>query len=236
MKPRSITARKLVLVMVFIAVIGAYVLLILNGPDDSPQQRRVRLLYQTDHEALLKAGREILSKGPDPKKYRPFGPIHIDGFSVPRGVPIPRVIRKLRPHAVLINFNGYVVLHMTEGIENYGVKIYPDGFKTPRAPFRYGHRELLPGLWYYDYRCRRNPSYNKKIDEIVQTGRCRNLMKSIWADHTPNPDVHSYREHLRKTKPIRGQFAVGPAKAGQICQNGTRNRVGKFTGRGPGAS
>ncbi|MHC4354354.1 MAG: hypothetical protein ACYS0H_16760 [Planctomycetota bacterium] len=89
MKTPNVSARKIVLVMVFIAVIGAYVLLILDSPDDSPQQRRVRLLHHTDHEALLKAGREILSNGPDPKKYRPFGPIHIDGFPVPRGVPIP---------------------------------------------------------------------------------------------------------------------------------------------------
>ena len=171
MKPRSVSPGKLVLVMVLIAVICAYALLILNSPDDSPNRRRVRLLYETDHEALLKAGREILSNGPDPRKYRPFGPIHIDGFPVPRGVPIPRVIRKLRPHAVLINFNGYLVLHMREGIENYGVKVYPEGFKTPGDPFRYGHRELLPGLWYYDYRYRHDPQYNKRIDALMQEGK-----------------------------------------------------------------
>lgn len=123
METRDVSARKIALVVLFIGVIGAYVLLILNRPDDSPQQRRVRLLCETDHEALLQAGREILSNGPDPKKYRPYGPIHIDGFPVPRGVPIPRIIWRLRPHAVLINFNGYLVLHMTEGIANYGVKI-----------------------------------------------------------------------------------------------------------------
>ena len=171
MRTHNVSARKAVLVMVVFAVIGAYAWLILNSPDESPQARRVRLLCKTDHEALLKAGREILNKGPDPRKYRPFGPIHIDGFPVPRGVRIPRVIRRLRPHAVLINFNGYVVLHMTEGLANYGVKIYPESFKTPRAPFRYGHRELLPGLWYYDYRYRRDPAYNKKISEIIRTGK-----------------------------------------------------------------
>jgi len=171
MTTRNVPTKKVVLVMVVIALIAVYGLLILNRPDDSPQQRRVRLLCETDHEALLQAGREILSNGPDPKKYRPFGPIHIDGFPVPRGVPIPRIIWRLRPHAVLINFNGYLVLHMTEGMANYGVKIYPEGFKTPRDGFRYGHRELLPGRWYYDDRYRRDPAYSKKINAIIQTGK-----------------------------------------------------------------
>ena len=172
MTTRKVSAKKVVLVLVVIALIAAYAQLLRSGSDDSPQERRVRLLCRTDHHALLEAGRGILSKGPkDPMKYRPRGPIHIDGFPVPRGVPIPRVIRKLRPHACLINFNGYVVLQMQEGLATFGVKIYPEGFKTPRDPFRYGHRELLPGLWYYDHRYRRDPTYNKKIDEIMQTGK-----------------------------------------------------------------
>lgn len=172
MTTRQVSARKAVLVMVVIALIAAYALLILGGPDGSPQEGRVRLLCETDHEALLAAGREILRLGPnDPMKYMPRGPIHIDGFAVPRGVPIPRVIRKLRPHACLINFNGYVVLQMQEGLTTFGVKIYPEGFKTPRRYFKPGNRELLRGLWYYDYRYRRDPAYNKKIDEIIQTGK-----------------------------------------------------------------
>ena len=172
MKTGKVSAKKAVLVMVVIALIAAYALLVLSSPDDSPQERRVRLLCRTDHEALLEAGREILRKAPkDLMKYVIGRPVHIDGIPVPRGVPIPRVIRKLRPHAVLINLDGYVVLHMGQGTPNYGVKIYPEGFKTSRDPFRYGHRELLPGLWYYDHRYRRDPAYNKKIDEIMQTGK-----------------------------------------------------------------
>ncbi|UCF16504.1 MAG: hypothetical protein JSW59_03410 [Phycisphaerales bacterium] len=158
MRRGRVYAKKAVLIMVVVGLIVAYALLILNSPDDSPQARRVRLLCQTDHKALREAGREILRKGPEPRKYRPIGPIHIDGFPVPRGVPIPRVIRKLRPHAVLINFNGYVVLHMQEGLANFGVKIYPEGFSRPSRHFRYGNRELLPGLWYYDHRYRSDPA------------------------------------------------------------------------------
>ncbi len=143
-----------------------------KSPKHLAQQRRVLLLYHTDHEALLKAGREILRQGPkDPMNYRPRGPIHIDGFPVPRGVRIPKVVRKLRPHATLINFNGFVVLQVEEGIMDFGVKIYPEGFKTPNRHFRYGNRELLPGLWYYDDKYGQIPGYGKKIDEVIKTGK-----------------------------------------------------------------
>ena len=137
------------------------------------QQRRVLLLYHTDHEALLKAGREILRQGPkDPMNYRPRGPIHILGFPVPRGVRIPKVVRKLRPHATLINFDGYVVLQMEEGIMGFGVKIYPEGYKKPpNRYYGYGNRELLPGLWYYDDKYGQIPGYGKKIDEVIETGK-----------------------------------------------------------------
>ena len=159
--------------MVVIALLVAYAQLLRSGPDDSPQGRRVRLLCHTDHEVLLEAGREILRKAPkDLMKYVIGRPVHIDGIPVPRGVPIPRVIRKLRPYAVLINLEGYVVLHMGKGTPNYGVKIFPEGFKRPRYPFfRYGNRRLLLGLWFYDYKYDQDPQYNERIDEIMQTGK-----------------------------------------------------------------
>ena len=189
MKTRKVSAKRIVLVMVVVALIVVYVSLFLSSLDDSPQQRRVRLLCHTDHEALLQAGRQILRQGPkDPMNYRPYGPIHIDGFPVPRGVPIPKVIRKLRPHACLINFNGHVVVQMQGGIADFGVKIYPEGFSRPSRYFKYGNKELLPGLWYYDYRYSHDPEYNKRIDEIMQTGR--------W----PEPNKESRTQETERTR------------------------------------
>jgi hypothetical protein len=180
MRTRNANDSTTVLVIVAIALIVACVLLrgklsvpaFLDSAEHLAQERRVLLLYRTDHEALLKAGREILRQGPkDPMNYRYFGPMHIDGFPVPRAVCIPKVIRKLRPHASLINFNGYVVLQMQGGMADFGVKIYPEGFREPRGYFEYGNRELLPGLWYYDYEYSDNPEYDKRIDEIIKKGR-----------------------------------------------------------------
>ena len=136
------------------------------------QQRRILLLYHTDHEALLKAGRQVLSQGPkDPMNYMHYGPQHIDGFPVPRRVRIQKVIRKLRPHASLINRNGYVVLQMQGGLADFGVRIYPEGFKGRRYYFTCGNRELLPGLEYYDDGYLHIPQYDKRIETIIQNGK-----------------------------------------------------------------
>ncbi|UCC97547.1 MAG: hypothetical protein JSW66_17095 [Phycisphaerales bacterium] len=69
----------------------------------------------------------------------------------------------------LMNFNGYVELQMQGGIADFGVEIYPEGFRRPRRYFEYGNRELLPSLWYYHYS--HNPERDRKIDEITQKGR-----------------------------------------------------------------
>ena len=180
MKTRKAGSNTTVLVIVVITLIVSFVVVrskhsmrtLRGSTEQLAQQRRILLLYHTDHEALLKAGRQILSQGPkDPMNYYYPGPQHIEGFPVPSRVRIPKVIRKLRPHASLINRNGYVVLQMQGGLADFGVRIYPEGFKGRRYYFTCGNRELLPGLEYYDYKYNRIPEYDKRIDEIIQKGK-----------------------------------------------------------------
>jgi hypothetical protein len=180
MNEQKKTALGIAIVIVVVTLIGFLVfsrrgpLFRISKPHGIPraQQRRILLLYHTDHEALLKAGRQILSQGPkDPMNYRYYGPQHIEGFPVPRRVRIPKVIRNLRPHASLINRNGYVVLQMQGGMVDFGVRIYPEGFKGNRYYFTSGNRELLPSLEYYDYKYDLIPEYDKIIDGIIQKGK-----------------------------------------------------------------
>lgn len=160
---------------------------LLSTPEQLDQQRRVMLLYHTDYEALLVAGREVLQQAPKDIMVRPSVPYHIDGFPVPRSVRIPKAIRKLRPHATLINFNRFLVLQMQTGFGDFGVRIYPEGFKAPDPRyFRYGSRLLIPGLWYYDREYEDRPVYQKWIDQIIQTGR--------WSEpNSPSPAERSNR-------------------------------------------
>ena len=180
MKTRKKGSNTTVLVIVVITLIVSFVVVrnkhsartFPGSAEHLAQQRRVLLLYHTDHEELLKAGRQILSQGPkDTMNYRYYGIIYLGGFPVPRGVRIPKVIRKLRTYATRINFTGYLFLEMQGGVTGFGVRIYPEGFKAPSRYFSYGDRELLPGLWYYDYGYHLNPQYDKRIESIMQNGK-----------------------------------------------------------------
>jgi hypothetical protein len=130
-------------------------------------QRRVLLLCKTDHEALLKAGREILSQMPIGKRTRNGYEIRGD-FPVPKEVCIPQIIQNLRPHAVLVSHNGDLTIEMHGGMDHFGVHIYPEDFKEPRSNFQYGNRELLPGLWYYDDGYLHNPEYDERVETLIK--------------------------------------------------------------------
>ena len=138
------------------------------------QQRRVLLLCETDHQALLKAGREILSEGPVKKRIQrrknetPEGVIRGSGyFFVPKGVRMPQVIWDLRPHLVAIDYDGYLIIEMHGGIDHFGVRIYPEGVNEPH-PLFHGGRKLLEGLVYYDEGYSVNPEYDKRIEALMQ--------------------------------------------------------------------
>jgi len=135
------------------------------------QQRRALLLCNTDHQALLKAGRDVLSQIPkDSLNPQPKG-IKISGnFPVPNDVQIPQAIRDLRPRRCLVNYNGYLSVEVSESRDHsLGVNIYPVEFEKPHGKFIYGDRELIPGLWYYDYEYHYDPNkYDKRIDELIK--------------------------------------------------------------------
>jgi hypothetical protein len=136
------------------------------------QQRRVLLLHKSDHQALLEAGREILSQVPkDRLNPQPDGETYLGSFPVPKGIRIPQAIRDLKPHVVVVDYYGYLTLEMHGGIDHFGVRVYPEDFKEPHRNFIYGDSELLPGLWYYDDGYLHNPEYDKRIDGIIQNGK-----------------------------------------------------------------
>jgi len=143
--------------------------------------RRVLLLCETDHQVLLMASREILSQipkdrlllNPPPDEIR-----HLDSlkFVLPKEVQIPQAILDLKPYVCLISHDGCLTVEMHGGwdhikreMSHFGVNIYPEDYKEPESNFRYGDRELLPGLWYYDEGYLYGPEeYDKRIDELIE--------------------------------------------------------------------
>jgi len=139
---------------------------------ENAQSRRALLLCNTDHQALLKAGREILSQVPKDRLNPQIDGIRYVGeIGVPKGVEIPQAILDLKPRGCLVSLDGYLTLEMHGGMDHFGVRIYPEDFNEPEEPggnFKYGDRELLPGLWYYDDGYLHNPEYDKRIDELIK--------------------------------------------------------------------
>jgi hypothetical protein len=160
---------------------GRFLLLMKRDVEEEHRRahlRRVLLLCNTDHHALLKAGREVLSQVPKDTLNPPLDGIsHLGGFKLvlPEQVHIPQVVRDIEPHVCLIGDDGSLTLemhggsdHMRREMSHFGVQIYPVNYKEPASDFKYGDRELLPGLWYYDEGYDHNPEYDKVIDRLIE--------------------------------------------------------------------
>ncbi len=113
------------------------------------RRERVKLLYKTDHQALLAACRELSKEIIDGNL--PNGPYYLRSGPDRKVPEIPRPILKLRPTYAFVNYTGRVILEMAGGLDHFGVYAYPvDYEKPPHASDELGHKKLLDGLWYYD--------------------------------------------------------------------------------------
>jgi hypothetical protein len=109
----------------------------------------VKLLYKTDHQALLAACRELSKKVTDGNMAN--GPYELRSGSDRWITGIPQPLLDLRPNNVYINYNGRVIVEMLGGLDHFGVYAYPEDYKRPpHASDELGHKKLLEGLWYYD--------------------------------------------------------------------------------------
>ena len=160
-----------------------YMKKVVNDIHHQAHLRRVLLLCETDHQALLKAGREILNQIPKDRldlNPPPDGIDHLGNFKfvLPEDIQIPQIVRDLKPFVCLISSDGYLTLEMHGGwdhikreMSHFGVNIYTEDFKESELNFKYGDRELLPGLWYYDEGYLRNPEFDKIIEKLIEEHR-----------------------------------------------------------------
>lgn len=127
------------------------------------ESKRVRIFCKTDHEALLKACRELSAQMP--KGGREARVYKMGVFS---GRSLPRPIRALRPREVIVNEDGTVKLSMFSGWHPFGVWASPEGYEGQRPEG--AQRKLLDGLWYYDDDYRHyGHALDRAIDALVQT-------------------------------------------------------------------
>lgn len=133
------------------------------------EQREVRLLCETDHQALLGACRELSKRvttgNLKPRQYN----VRIDPH--PEAPRFPQPILDLEPTYVIINPDGRVMIELHGGFLHYGVMAYPEDYKEPIINFKYGDKKLIDELWYYDEDYEGNPKHQKKTDALIQKGK-----------------------------------------------------------------
>jgi len=140
----------------------------------SPWNGRIRLLRETDHEALLAACRE-LSKEVASGKLKP-GVYDVRPIRDRIASRFPKAILHLRPHSVTIGKDGLVMLGIAGAFDDYGVYAWPEDYDPNLAPInRSGGRELLKGLWYYDefYRGKGREEWDEQVQAMLRENKTR---------------------------------------------------------------
>jgi len=134
------------------------------------EQCQVRLLCETNHQALLEACRE-LSKQVAAGKLAPRTYYVRSHKRPPEVSRFPKLILDLSPRSIIIDEDGRVVLQMGGAFANFGVFAYPEHYKEPYRNFVYGNREIIDGLWYHDAEYEGSPEYQKRIEALIQKGK-----------------------------------------------------------------
>jgi hypothetical protein len=127
-----------------------------------------RLLCETDHQVLLDSCRE-LSRRVDAGDLK-SGRYDIRDHLYEQVSRFPQVILDLQPRYVHIDENnsGRVIIPIFGGFDHFGVTAYTEDYMESGPKQKYGDRELIPGLWYYDDGYLDDPEYEKKIDKLIK--------------------------------------------------------------------
>ena len=135
----------------------------------SYQEKRERLLCETNYKQLLESLRDILDRVERKEIESGTYSFKVKDKSVKDAFNynFPKIIKDLKPVFILITDEEYILLEIG-GIPYEGFVAYPEN--TPKAYF--GDVELIPGLWYYyeDYRDE-FPKLKKDIDKLIQRGK-----------------------------------------------------------------
>jgi hypothetical protein len=123
-------------------------------------ERRLILLYRTDHATLLDECRKLIKesregKWPEECYYVSFKP-------QPDSAKLPEIILNLNPTWVSIG-NERVMIEMHGGLDHFGVRYFSKRFSEVE---QYGNKKLLDGLWYYDDGYRKVTNYDQHIESL----------------------------------------------------------------------
>jgi len=133
------------------------------------EARRSLILYESDHQALLEACRE-LSRKVDAGQLKP-GCYSLYGTPAPETKQFPQPILDLEPLQVIIEKDGQVNIFMWPSVM-YGLIVFPekdeDSPAEPKDNYEGWRIELIDGLWYYDEDFLKHPEHMKEVEELLK--------------------------------------------------------------------
>jgi hypothetical protein len=113
------------------------------------RQRLVRLLSETNHQALLEACREISKEVSE-------GNLAPNRYSVrykpdPEVSRFPQLVLDIEPLYIDVSSDGCVELEIFGALHHCGITAYPENYTKPNEHFKYGDKKIIDGLWYYEH-------------------------------------------------------------------------------------
>jgi hypothetical protein len=153
-------------------VIGITAALLMLPAVGGCTSKRHTLLRDTDHEAVLRACREVLDNA-SAWGLKTGGKYNVRWTPrSPEASKFPKAILDLAPVQVQMPYEGCLALEMHGGFDHFGFLAYSKSFKEPYPGFKYEGRQIVEGLWYFDDDYRDEfPEYKKKIDAWVEEGK-----------------------------------------------------------------
>ncbi|MBN1973595.1 MAG: hypothetical protein JW787_08140 [Sedimentisphaerales bacterium] len=135
------------------------------------ETKKRKLLCDTNYQVLLQACRDLSNRFEigelEPRQYA----VSVD--TDPKVSTFSAIILNLEPSYVWIYDDGRIMVALIGGMTHCGIEAYPEIYEEPFPNIKYGDKELIPGLWYYDDGYEGNPNYYKKINKLIRKNKYR---------------------------------------------------------------
>ena len=129
---------------------------------DRFERKRVKLLFESNHEALLLACRKMILEAKDGKwDYEKLWFATEEGKKLYSRLPEP--LKKIEPVYIFISYDQIMVA-LWGGMTHMGIVVFLEEDDMPWGKKYY--KEISKGLWYYDDRCKNDQDFEELIESL----------------------------------------------------------------------